>query len=160
MTQVGTAVLPGRGTYCDEEHLNIIQAFRQIGGEDAACRLSHSAYKIFKTGLINRNNAVLEFVDLVFIGINTVYCCAKLGEAGAANQADIACSYNGNIHVISLKVESRKSKMIKEFYMPKRSPSFRLMKLSCQAAIEVRIIKDFPVNLSEETSRKRKMCVH
>ena len=61
-----------------------------------------SADKIFKSWFIDRHDAIIEPVNLFGIGVDAPYCGAQFGEASAGDQADVAGSYDGNIHVLNL----------------------------------------------------------
>ena len=52
-------------------------------------------HEVIQSRFIDGNDAVIQIVDLLFIGVDAMDRCAEFGEACAADKADIAGADDG-----------------------------------------------------------------
>ena len=95
---VGRPVLVGRGTDRDELQRAVRNGRVLIGREvQPACRDIARDHRR-KPGLVDRNAAVLEHVDLLRVDVEAQHVVADFGEAGARNEADVPRTDHRHLH--------------------------------------------------------------
>ena len=98
--QVGRAVFVGRCADSTEDDLHIVQHLGEVGGKLQTSVFDVALDKLFQAWFIDGHDAILEFLNLLGINIDTGDTGTHLGETGATDKADIACSYYCDIHFL------------------------------------------------------------
>ncbi len=100
ITQVSAAILVRRRTYRTEHHLHVIQH----GGE-IRCELQTSGIiilmdHILQARLVNRDDTLLQILDLLGHHIHTRNVHTHLRKTGTRYQTDISCPDNRYFHTV------------------------------------------------------------
>jgi len=105
--QVGMAVAAARrGAHRDEHGVDALHRLLQIHGEGQAAGGDVAGDQIVQAGLVDRNFAALQPLDLAGVLVDASDVHAEFRKAGAGDQADIARAdhrYAHRVPLISLK---------------------------------------------------------
>jgi hypothetical protein len=96
--QVGAAVLVGRRAHRDEHHLAVGDAGRGVGGEVQAPGAVVADHQRLEPGLVDRDHALREAVDLRLVDVDADDVVADLRQARARDEADVARAEDGDAH--------------------------------------------------------------
>ena len=88
--QIGRAVLVGRRADGDELEQAVVDALLNVGRELEPACLDVAFHVVLEAGLVDRDLAVVEPRDLVFVDVDADDVVAHLRHAGTGDQADIA----------------------------------------------------------------------
>ncbi len=113
--QVRGTVLSRRRSHGNEDDVRFLNGGTDIGGK-AQPAVGHVPLDQFlKPRFIDRYAACIEQVDLFFIDVHAGDITAAFSKAGAGNEANIACSDYGDLHVCSPSVVVRKKYYVTSF---------------------------------------------
>ena len=96
--QVGRTVLVGRGSDGREDHLDMGQALREVGGEVQASRLHVAPHKLLKSRLVDRDNACVQTLYLFGVYVHAGDVESHFGEAGPRYESYVTRSHDCNFH--------------------------------------------------------------
>ena len=97
--KVGVAVAAaGRGADGDEDCLGAVQRGGKVAGEGQAAGLDVGGDELVKARLIDRHAAIGESGEFSLVGLDDGDLSAKLGEAGAGDETDIAAANHDDAH--------------------------------------------------------------
>src|SRR4051812_38271211 len=94
---------PGGGPDGDEDGGCAIQSLRQVRGERQPALPHVRGNQLLEPRLEDRDLARIQGVDLAGVLVDASHLMAKVGNAGARDEADIACSNHGNLHCAAPK---------------------------------------------------------
>ena len=98
IAQIGGAILAWRSSYRDEKHFGLLDRLGKRRGEEQATGLMVLGDDLFEARLIDRQNALLQVIDLGLVDVDAVNPVAHLRDTGSGNQSDVAASNDGDIH--------------------------------------------------------------
>ena len=96
--QVSTTILVGRSPYSREHNFDIIEHLCKISGELQASVADITTYQLFQSWFIDRHLAIFQALDFLGIHINAGHMGTHFGKTSAADQTDIAGTYNSYFH--------------------------------------------------------------
>ena len=108
VAKVGRAVFAGWCADGNEEHLGLLHRFAQRSREMQTPGAMVLRDDLFETRLVNRQNALLEIIDLGLVDIDAVDRVAHFRDAGTGNQTDVAASDDGDVHsrILDLDIDA------------------------------------------------------
>ena len=98
MTKIRRAVLIGRRTDRDQDHLTVRDAGRRIGREGQTTRSGIAGDQGLQPGFVDRHLAALQALDLVRIDVDAEHAITRIGEAGARDEPDITGTEDRDAH--------------------------------------------------------------
>ena len=101
VAQVGGAILVRRGTHGDELEEPVLDALDGIGGELDAAGFRVALDQRIEPGLVNGDLAAIQTLDLACVDVDTNDMIARIGQAGARDEAHVAGAENGYTHSVS-----------------------------------------------------------
>ena len=84
--------------------IDLYRRLLDVGSEAQATGGDVALDDVIESGLVDRDTARFEQVYLARVDVDAQHVVADLGEAGAADQSDIAGADNGNFHLIAPSV--------------------------------------------------------
>src|SRR5262249_56107291 len=93
----------------------------RVGREGEAPLLNVPLDQLFEPGLVDRNLAALELVDLLRIDVGAHDLHAELGEARAGDEADVASTDHSDVHERPSPARSRSHAAMRR--MPSSNPT-------------------------------------
>ncbi len=100
MAEVGRAVLVRRRPDGDEHDLGAADRLGDVGGEREPLLLLVPLDEILEPRLVDRQDVLLQLVDLAGVDIGADDVVARLGEAGADDEPDVTRSHDSDSHAI------------------------------------------------------------
>ena len=97
--QIGAAVLVRWGSHGAENDFDFAENRGKIGREMETSFTDVFFDKFLESRLINRHDAVVEFIDLFGVDIHASNIRAHFGKTGSRDQTDISGSYDCNVHI-------------------------------------------------------------
>ena len=101
VAQVGRTVLPGGRADGDQLEKPVLHALRRIGREFDAAGLRVALDERVEPGLVDRDFAALQALDLARIDVHAHDVVAGVGQAGPRHQAHVAGAENRHSHYLS-----------------------------------------------------------
>ncbi len=98
IAQISRAVFARRSADGEEDHERTLNGGFQIGGEGETPGLRVFGDELIETGFVDGHLAFGEAGNFIGVNINAHHVDAKLGEARARHQADIATADDCNLH--------------------------------------------------------------
>ncbi len=98
VAQVGRAVLIWRGADGDDLEQAVLHALRRIRGEFEAPGVGIALDERIEPGLVDGHLALVQALDLAGVDIDADDVIARLGEAGARDEAHVAGAEDGDSH--------------------------------------------------------------
>ena len=92
--EVRAAVLVRGRAHGNEDHFGIGKRLRRIGGEMQASTVNIVTNHRLEPGLVDRDTAFIEAIDLVGVDVHAGDVMTDLGQAGARDQSDVARAEN------------------------------------------------------------------
>ncbi len=86
--EVRVAGVGGRGAHRHEQQPSVLERVGELGGEVQA--LGVARQQLLQAGLVDRNLAAAQALDLGRVDVHAPHLAAQLGEAGGGHQPDIA----------------------------------------------------------------------
>ena len=96
--QIGAAVFVRRRAHGDEHDFGTLDRSRGVGGELEPAGRVVGLDHWFEAGLVDRDDAMVQSLDLGGIDVHAHNIMADLGQAGARDQPDIAGTKNRDAH--------------------------------------------------------------
>ena len=100
--QVRRAILAGRRADRDQLDLAVRDARHDVGREAQAPRLLVALHDRLEPRLEDRDLAAVQARDLVLVHVEAEDVVAGVCEAGAADEADVACTYDCYVHTMTV----------------------------------------------------------
>ncbi|KFB74428.1 MAG: hypothetical protein AW09_000267 [Candidatus Accumulibacter phosphatis] len=95
--EIGRTVLVGRRADADELRRPVMHRDGDVGGELHPAISGIALDPLRQTGLMDREAAVVEDLDLALIHIQAEHVVAHFRQAGAGDQANLAGANNGDV---------------------------------------------------------------
>ena len=100
--QVGRAILIGRCSHADKNHLPMLHCHFRIGGEFKIAIGERFADIVFKAGLVDWHMAGVERVYFFLIYIDADNLVSNIGKTGPGDKTDVTTSKDCNSQNMSL----------------------------------------------------------
>ena len=94
MLKICRAVFVRRRSDCNEEDVGRCDRRRNVGREGETPVILVSLDQILETGLVDRENVLLQSFDLGCHNVGTDHVIARLRQAGAHDESDVSGSDN------------------------------------------------------------------
>ncbi len=94
VSEVGLAIHAGGGAHSDEGELGIRQRLGVVGGEGETTAPNVALDELLQSRLVDGHDALLEFLDFLFVNVQTDHLVAQVGEACACYQTHVSRSDN------------------------------------------------------------------
>ena len=107
--QVGRAVFAWRRADRDEHDVAVLDGLPEIGGEAEATRGGIARHERREPGLVDRQRAALQALDLGGVAIGADDVVPRLGQARAGHEPDIAGADQRDSHQDRLAITCRVS---------------------------------------------------
>ena len=98
VSQIGRAVLVGRGADGREDHFDVVEAFGEVGGEVEASCTDVALHERIEPRFVDGDGAAVQCVDLLPVYVHAGDVEPHFGEAGPRYQADIARTHDCDFH--------------------------------------------------------------
>ena len=105
--EVGRTVLVGRGADRREDHLYLVEARAEVGGEVQPACADIACDELVEPRLVNRNDALQQAVDFFTVGVHAGDVESHLGEACARDQSHVSGSYDCDFHWVAVSARKR-----------------------------------------------------
>src|SRR5690606_16696544 len=101
--EVGPALLVRRRADADEDHLGRGVGPLFLGREGQPAGLVVALDQVVEARLVDRADAVVQFLDLPGVDVEAGHVVARAGEAGARDQTDVTRAHHGDPHKLFLR---------------------------------------------------------
>jgi hypothetical protein len=96
--QIGGAVALGRRAHREKDHERLLHALFQVGGEAQAALAEVLSDQFLQPGLVDRDLAPLQVIDLGGVAVDAGYIDTEFGKARGRDETDVADTYDANVH--------------------------------------------------------------
>ena len=99
MRQIRGAILSGRRTDGDEDHLGALDRGGQLGHESESLLCPVAGHELSEAGLVNRQPPLIQGLDLRGVAVDADDVVAVLREAGPHDESDITGADYRQLHL-------------------------------------------------------------